>query len=166
MAHATLPVTFRPQSGDLPSGDWPTQGAWTVADWERLPSDDEARYEVIDGALFMTTAPSASHQWTNTRIGQLIANHLDAQEEPSGVVINTAGVILPTGAVIPDVVYIRMENIGILTPERIVGVPDLVVEIASPGTVSYDRREKQDAYARSGVGEYWWVSRPTVLWRC
>jgi len=59
--------------------------------------------------------------------------------------------------VIPDVVYIRMDNIGISTAERIVGVPDLVVEIASPGTAGYDRREKQDAYARSGVPEYWWI---------
>jgi Uma2 family endonuclease len=32
-----------------------------------------------------------------------------------------------------------------------------VVEIASPGTASYDRREKQDAYARSGIPEYWWI---------
>jgi len=32
--------------------------------------------------------------------------------------------------------------------ERIVGAPDLIVEIASPGTAGYDRREKQDAYAR------------------
>lgn len=50
-----------------------------------------------------------------------------------------------------------MSNIGILTAKHIVGVPDLVVEIASPGTASYDRREKQDAYARNGVPEYWWI---------
>ncbi len=151
------PSHFRPTSDDLPPGKWPAQGAWTVADWGRLPNDENERYELIDGALFMTTAPSSGHQWTNTRLGQVIANYLVAQPEPSGVVINTPGVILPTGPVVPDVVYIRMDNIGILTPERIVGVPDLVVEIASPGTAGYDRREKQDAYARSGVPEYWWV---------
>ena len=30
-----------------------------------------------------------------------------------------------------------------------------MIEIASPGTVGYDRRAKQDAYARAGVLEYW-----------
>jgi len=158
MASATSPVTFRPAPNDLPPGDWPAQGAWTVADWERLPSDDHERYEVIDGALFMTTAPSSGHQWVAAHLTHFLLQHIRDQDEPPGVVFPApTGVILPTGAVIPDVVYIRMRNIGILTPERIVGVPDLVVEIASPGTAGYDRREKQDAYARSGVSEYWWV---------
>lgn len=58
-------------------------------------------------------------------------------------------------ALIPDLVFLRMSNLGILTAKRIVGVPDLVIEIASPGTASYDRREKQDAYAHSGISEYW-----------
>jgi Uma2 family endonuclease len=33
--------------------------------------------------------------------------------------------------------------------------PDLAIEIASPGTAGFDRREKQDSYARFGVPEYW-----------
>jgi hypothetical protein len=41
----------------------PRQGRWTYADWEVLP-DDGNRYEVVDGALYMTTAPSFFHQWT------------------------------------------------------------------------------------------------------
>jgi len=42
-----------------------------------------------------------------------------------------------------------------ISPSRIVATPDLVIEIASPGTARYDRRTKQDAYARAGVPEYW-----------
>jgi Uma2 family endonuclease len=34
---------------------------WTVADLEDLP-DDGNRYEVIDGELFVTPAPSITHQ--------------------------------------------------------------------------------------------------------
>ncbi len=47
------------------------------------------------------------------------------------------------------------DNLGVLTDSRIVGAPDLVIEIASPSTAGYDRREKQDAYAQTGVREYW-----------
>jgi Putative restriction endonuclease len=36
----------------------PPQGHWTHADWEALPDHDAVRYEVIDGVLYMTTAPS------------------------------------------------------------------------------------------------------------
>lgn len=38
---------------------------------------------------------------------------------------------------------------------RIIGAPDLVIEVSSPGTVDYDRHAKQDAYARAGIQEYW-----------
>ena len=34
---------------------------WTRADLDRLPEDGN-KYEVIDGALFVTPAPSAIHQ--------------------------------------------------------------------------------------------------------
>ncbi len=30
-----------------------------------------------------------------------------------------------------------------------------MVEVVSPGTASYDRREKRDLYAAAGVREYW-----------
>ena len=140
----------------LPPGDWPERGKWTLADWERLP-DDGNRYELIDGVLYVTTAPSPLHQWCSDSLVYHLRTHLAQQKPPLGMLFSATGVILPTGPVIPDLVYVSMQNLHILTEKRIVGVPDLLIEIASPGTAGYDRREKQDAYARSGVPEYWWV---------
>ena len=140
----------------LPPGDWPERGKWTVADWERLPSDGN-RYELIDGVLYVTTAPSPLHQWCSDSLVYLLRTHLAEQKPAKGILFSATGVILPTGPVIPDLVYVSMQNLHILTEKRIVGVPDLLIEIASPGTAGYDRREKQDAYARSSVPEYWWV---------
>ncbi len=39
--------------------------------------------------------------------------------------------------------------------EGLYGPPDLVVEIASPSTATYDRDKKLHAYERGGVLEYW-----------
>lgn len=151
------PMTTRWTQIELPPGAWPDQGSWTLADWEALPWDGN-RYELIDGVLYVTTAPSLPHQWAAGTLYRLLGNHVEAQDPRVGLVfIAPLGVILPTGPVIPDLVYIHMRNVNILFEQRIVGVPDLVVEIASPGTAAYDRREKQDAYARSSVPEYWWV---------
>jgi Uma2 family endonuclease len=149
----TVPVS----SSALPPGKWPKSGSWSVEDWERLP-DEGRRYEIIGGVLYMTTAPSAAHQWSSMALSRLLGNHLAEQTPPVGILFTAPfGVTLPTGAVIPDLVYLHIRNVDILRAKRIIGVPDLVVEIASPGTASYDRREKQDAYARSGVPEYWWI---------
>jgi hypothetical protein len=51
---------------DAPAVPGPPQGQWTYADWEELP-DDGNRYEIIDGVLYMTTAPSSFHQWIVNR---------------------------------------------------------------------------------------------------
>jgi hypothetical protein len=42
---------------DAPLVAGPPQGHWSLADWEALPAD-ENRYEIINGVLYMTTAPS------------------------------------------------------------------------------------------------------------
>lgn len=39
-----------------------TDNTWNRARWEQLP-DDGKRYEVIDGVLYVSTAPSPFHQW-------------------------------------------------------------------------------------------------------
>jgi Uma2 family endonuclease len=55
-------------------------------------------------------------------------------------------------------------NLGVVAPQRLVGPPDLVVEIASPSTAAYDRdpvEGKRGAYASMGVPEYWLVDPAT-----
>ena len=132
----------------------PPQGCWTYDDYARIP-DDGRRYEIIDGVLYMAPSPSEPHQGAInffiihlmthiyfTGLGRVYAAPFDVQLAPRVVVQ-------------PDIVVVLKENLGIVTHARIVGAPDLVVEIASPGTSGYDRRQKQDAYARAGVREYW-----------
>ena len=45
----------------------------------------------------------------------------------------------------------------IITPTKIKGVPQLVVEILSPSSDTNDRTLKKELYERSGVPEYWIV---------
>lgn len=42
------------------------------------------------------------------------------------------------------------------------GTPDLVVEVLSPSTASFDRSEKLDAYRRAGVA-WVWIADPSTL---
>ena len=52
---------------------------WDRARWETLP-DDGNRYEVIDGVLYMTTAPSFFHQWIVQRLIRLVGIPAKDQE--------------------------------------------------------------------------------------
>lgn len=57
----------------------------------------------------------------------------------------------------PDVLYLTPDTNCRLEAKRIVGAPELVVEVLSPSTAKYDRREKYQAYQEHGVDEYWIV---------
>lgn len=46
---------------------------------------------------------------------------------------------------------------GIITPTKVKGSPQHLVEILSPSTASKDRALKRSLYERAGVTEYWIV---------
>ena len=57
---------------------------------------------------------------------------------------------------IPDVVIVCDRNK--IKHNGVHGVPDLVVEVLSPSTMTRDRGIKKDTYEKAGVKEYWIVS--------
>ena len=58
----------------------------------------------------------------------------------------------------PDVLVLLKEHLGRLQKKRIMGAPDLVVEVISPSSATYDRLVKHSVYAQAGVPEYWLVN--------
>lgn len=133
-----------------------TDRTWTYELWEQLP-DDGHRYEVLDGVLYLSTAPSPRHQ----RISLLMALEFVDQIDRRGLgrtYLAPIGVVMPgADPVQPDIVVILSEQAEIITAKRIVGIPALLVEILSPSNADYDLVTKRDVYARAGVPEYWVV---------
>jgi Uma2 family endonuclease len=131
---------------------------WNRERWELLP-DDGNRYEVIDGVLYMTTAPSYFHQW----IIRQIVRSLFQQIDNAGVGVTTwapIGLFMPgCDPVQPDILVIRTADLGIVHDRRVFGIPALLVEVLSPTNPDTDLRIKRSAYARAGVPEYW-IVRP------
>jgi Uma2 family endonuclease len=140
-------------STDAPAVAGPPQGHWTYADWEQLP-DDGKRYEIIDGALYMTTAPSSFHRW----IVQQLVRYVAIPAVDQGLAFTfpaPIGVIMPgCDPVQPGFVVVLASRASIIRERRIRGAPDVIVEILSPGTTAYDQQVKLEAYARAGVPEY------------
>ncbi|MCL2772470.1 MAG: Uma2 family endonuclease [Oscillospiraceae bacterium] len=60
----------------------------------------------------------------------------------------------------PDVKIVCDPN-KIINDKKIVGAPDLVAEVLSPGTETDDIGYKKDIYEQYGVKEYWIVSTET-----
>lgn len=123
---------------------------WDYGRWTALPEDGH-RYEVIDGTLYRTTAPSSFHGWIIGRLWRFV-----------GIPIEDAGVAFPYSAPIgvlmpgcdpvqPDFLLVRRERAAIIRDGRIYGPPDLIVEILSPSNPEHDTETKRRTYARRGA---------------
>ncbi len=132
----------------------PQQGAWTYAQYAALP-DDRHRYEIVDGVLYMTPAPSSWHQEAVSRFNYYLLTHVTFAGAGKAFIAPFDVELAPNNVVQPDALVILQEHLDRVTDSRVVGSPDLVVEVASPSTAIYDRREKCTMYARAGVPEYW-----------
>ncbi len=125
----------------------------TYDDYRRLPDDDK-RYEIIEGELYMTPAPGTDHQ---AIVGNLyVALRQAIQDNGLGRVFMapTDVVLSMTNVVQPDLCVISKERSRIITRANIVEAPDVVVEVLSEATAVLDRGAKKTLYERFGVREY------------
>jgi Uma2 family endonuclease len=117
--------------------------------------------ELIDHVIYMSPAPLFKHQDILFEIAQLLRNHL--KNEASGkLVIAPFDVYLDNSgnAVQPDITVVLNSNRGRLEGQ-FYGVPDLIVEVLSPGNKDHDLVKKKELYERFGVKEYWVVDPET-----
>jgi Uma2 family endonuclease len=129
----------------------------TYEDFVLFP-DDGKRHEIIDGEHYVTLSPNTKRQRALGYLYLLIASWLEAH--PVGqVFLAPFDVILSNFDIVePDLLYFSNERAAqVLTPQHVRGAPELVVEIASPGTRGRDETIKRRLYERSGVSEYWIV---------
>jgi Uma2 family endonuclease len=129
---------------------------WDYASYAAIP-DDHLRHEIIDGEHFMNPAPNLYHQTVSRRIQFQLYTAIELPE--LGQVFNApVDVQLSDHDIVqPDLVIVSKDRRHIMTPTKIKGVPDLIIEILSPSNPDHDRKRKRTLYERNQVPEYWIV---------
>jgi Uma2 family endonuclease len=128
--------------------------SFTYDEYCLLPNDGK-RYEIIDGELHVSPAPSPLHQTVSRRLQYALMTQL---EQPGiALVFNAPCDLLfeHKTVVQPDLIVLRKARMNLVTKRAIEGRPDLLVEILSPSNRDYDQSLKRTAYAKYGVPEYW-----------
>jgi Uma2 family endonuclease len=121
-----------------------------------LPNDRN-RYEILDGELSVTPAPSIIHQVVLGNLHRILANYIVSK--PLGKLLIAPTDVLLTGTTVvqPDLIFLAKDRLHLVTGQAIEGSPTLVVEILSPSTHQTDRVTKAQLYARYGVPQYWLI---------
>jgi Uma2 family endonuclease len=138
---------------------------WTREMVLALP-DDGKRYELFDGELVVTPAPTGPHQVALVRLYDAIGPYVRAQKLGetlwSPADLSLGGDQLSQ----PDLFVVPFLPPGLKWEE----FPDpiLVIEVLSPSTARYDRIVKRRRFQLAGIPEYWIVdldSRVVERWR-
>jgi Uma2 family endonuclease len=128
----------------------------TYKDYEALPADGR-RYELHDGELSVTPAPSPQHQRISGNLNEVLRQHVKARNLGEVLYAPIDCILGETTVVQPDLVYLDTARLSAVSARGIECPPTLVVEILSPATTVVDRSTKLQLYARYGVPYYWIV---------
>jgi Uma2 family endonuclease len=130
----------------------------TVEDYRATP--DGTRFQLVEGDLYLSPAPSLFHQDIVGQIYRILSGHVE-KRRLGRVFVAPADVYLSQNDVVqPDVFFVATANLSILAEDGAHGPPDLVVEVLSPSNASLEKT-KLRVYARHGVKEHWLVD-PTL----
>jgi Uma2 family endonuclease len=128
------------------------QSQWN-ADMVRTIPDDGNRYELIDGVLLVSPAPTWRHQRAVRILLMALQSYCEqhnlgeALASPADIELSPTDLVQPDVFVVPDIVDSWAETRNLL----------LAVEVVSPSSAHIDRHVKRPRYQRERVPEVWIV---------
>lgn len=145
----------------LPVSFSPLLRHYTLEEFWALPEPEgRARYELIEGTLFITPPPDPPHGSIDARLANALHRFL-ITHNIAGEVHHPREPIYINGTYLePDMMYVSHELRARMGARRTSA--DIVFEYLSKSTATYDRTTKADTYLALGVRELWLVDPDTV----
>jgi len=111
--------------------------------------------ELINDVIYIFPSPNYHHQDISSELSMQIRAHVKKNKLGNCLSAPMDVFLDNRNAVQPDILVILSGNMVILTDDRkIKGVPDLLIEILSPGNKKHDTEKKKTLYEKFGVKEY------------
>jgi Uma2 family endonuclease len=125
---------------------------FTIEMLDHLP-DDGNRYELLEGILLVTPAPSSAHQIVATRLATILTGAL--RESGKAHVVAVGAVQQGTNTQLQPDILVFPSSFPPGADWRTIHGWWLAIEVMSPSSRVYDREVKRAAYLALGVEEYW-----------
>lgn len=156
VAHAEL--LYHTEAEQLMSMPSTQPHRWTVREVARLIDKRPGytpRYELVDGELLVTSAPSNRHQRLLMELAFCLRGYL--RDQPVGeVLLGPVDLRLRRGTRFePDLCVVPAPNGRLAKAANPIPRPLLIAEAVSPSSGRHDRFTKRRAFQRDGVPDYW-----------
>ena len=118
--------------------------------------------EIIDGSIYMSPAPTPKHQRIVGKLYRVLTDYIE-RSNLGEVFISPCDVFFDeaANAVQPDLIILLRENSSFIGEDAIHGVPDMLLEVLSPGNPGHDLIRKKELYQKFAVKEYWVIDPDT-----
>jgi len=114
------------------------------------------RLELIDGELIVSASPNPRHADVIANLTYILMGHIKPRK--LGKLYPDTDVPFEKFVVRrPDLSFYASANLRRVTAERLLGPPDLCIEVLSPGNVDDDRTNKFNLYQKHRVPHYWMI---------
>ena len=117
----------------------------------------EVKADFIEGLIYLYMAASTPHERIFMRTANKLYNFAEVQSLGTVLGSRTPVDFGPGYHPMPDILFLAKDNPAKVEPDRIVGVPDLVIEILSPSTRRIDLVDKRQLYRQYGVPELYFI---------
>jgi Uma2 family endonuclease len=153
-----------PSSEDQPPTEQTTQDQRLRMSYEEYLAwaGEDVHAEWVNGEVIVQMPPKRPHQRVVATLMQLMGLFIQLFQLGELLPAPFEMRATPDGpAREPDLLFVAREHLDRLTPERLNGPADLVVEVIVDDSVARDRADKFYEYQAAGVKEYWILdSRP------
>ena len=121
-------------------------------------ADEDSDWEYLDGRILMHSPASDQHENLFRFLLTLLSAYLD---EKRGAVVRGSRYPMRLDAnwsPEPDILVVREHRRQLMTPRRLEGPADMVIEIVSESDPGLDYREKLPRYRQAGIEEIWIIN--------
>ena len=127
---------------------------FTVDEFCRVLPDGQ-KADLIDGVIYMASPDTRRNDRLGGWIKFLLQGYASAKGLGEVYGSRFAFELTEFRAPEPDAAFVRAERLSLVGEKRMVGGPDIAVEIVSRDSRQRDYGEKKQLYAEAGVSEYW-----------
>lgn len=140
------------------------QRHWTIEEVERLMEEREGytpRYELVDGELLVTPAPSNRHQRIVLALYRTLFPYVERFRLGEALVSPGDVRLTPTTHLEPDVYVVPLIDGRRLRSIEPAPRLSFAAEVLSPSSARHDRITKRIFFQKHGLPEYWVVDGET-----
>lgn len=158
-------LEIRPISQECPQRMFAADRPIDFETWLELSFELDARIEteLVKGVMKERMAAKYPHEWIFMWLSTIFTAYVENQQLGRVLGSRTAVKIDAYSGRLPDILFVRAENMGIIHDDAIYGMPDLVIEIISQNDRPSDLVPLEADYRSIGVPEIVFID-PRKKW--